>query len=273
MKFGGRVVGVGIATVLLAAAIGWEATHRLQAASATDEVERRASASLATPGATGALWFCPLVASTTGIERATLRLSMEPQRPSIAGTNNAGTNKAGTNKAGTNIAGTNNAGKTDSAIADASVVISLRGPAGEIAKSARTVPAEGTRVLVTEILGTVNTQTLPSMAAVVESADPSVIVEASLGAGTGFVRCATAVSDQWFVAEGATVLGAVMEVALFNPFPGNALVDLRFWTERGAARPTALQGLVVPGGSLRIVNVGDFVRRRERVAMEITARG
>jgi Family of unknown function (DUF5719) len=241
MKLGGRVIGLGLAAILLAAGVGWEVTRGDATRVSLDESERRPAASLATTDATGTLWFCPLVASTSGVAQASLRLSREPgaQTPTVGSI----------------------------------VTISLRGPAGEMVEAQRTVPSAGLVVPITDLLGEVNLETLPSIATVVESSDRSVIVEASLGAkSNGFVPCATTVSAQWFVAEGSTVLGTTMELALFNPFPGNALIDLRFWTERGAARPTALQGLVIPGGAIRIVSVGDFVRRRERVAVEISSR-
>jgi hypothetical protein len=243
-RVGGRIIGLGIAAVLLAGAIGWEASGGSRTSETVNETDRRSAASLATSDATGSLWFCPLVASTSGLSGASVRLTVEPGRKSPTG--------------------------------GSAVAISLRGPAGVISENKRSVPAGGLIVSILDLVGErndLNIETLPSIAAVIESSDPAVLVEASLGTkSNGFVPCATTVSQQWFVADGTTLLGTKMELALFNPFPGNALVDLRFWTERGAARPTALQGLVVPGGAIRIVNIGDFVRRRERVAVEIGLR-
>jgi hypothetical protein len=241
MRFGGRVIALSIAAALLAGAVGWEATRASKVVD-DDEVIRRSAASLASSDATGALWFCPLTASTSGVKGASIRLSRDPSR--------------------------------NPKPVESSVTISLRGPAGQMREAQRSVPTSGLLVPVIDLLGSdVSIETLPSIAAIIESSDPAILVEASLGAkSNGFVPCSATVSDKWIVADGSTVLGATMELALFNPFPGNALIDLRFWSERGVARPTALQGLVVPGGSLRIVNVGDFVRRRERVAVEIASR-
>ncbi|HEV3401237.1 MAG TPA: DUF5719 family protein, partial [Acidimicrobiales bacterium] len=59
---------------------------------------------------------------------------------------------------------------------------------------------------------------------------------------------------------------------LFNPFPDDALLDLVFGTEEGQVTPQALTGLSVRGEGMAVVNVGEFVQRREQVTAAVTAR-
>jgi hypothetical protein len=90
--------------------------------------------------------------------------------------------------------------------------------------------------------------------------------------GSSASPCASAASDSWYFADGSTRREATMVLALFNPFPDNAIADMSFATDQGRSVPRALQGLVVPARSLIVRNVGEFVRRRETLATSITVR-
>ena len=48
-----------------------------------------------------------------------------------------------------------------------------------------------------------------------------------------FRSCARGGSDRWYFGGGTTVLGANLTLWLFNPFPGDAVVDLSFSTDTG----------------------------------------
>jgi hypothetical protein len=232
----GRPTILGLSLALVAGAGFWQYTATGQTETALGSEPRVAS--VAETGSRGAVWFCPLVASTAENAQASLRITrfLEGDEP-------------------------------------VTVQTTLYGPAGEIARSTDTIDVGAVQVGVASLLRTSDTGTLPSIAATVESDDVGIIVEASLGANSsGFVPCATAVAPRWYLPVGSTRLQHNTELALFNPFPGTAIVDLQFWSERGAARPTALQGVAVPGHGLRIVELGDFVRRRERLATEVTVR-
>lgn len=95
-------------------------------------------------------------------------------------------------------------------------------------------------------------------------------VTGSLGSSAS--PCASAASDRWYFADGSTRREATMVLALFNPFPDNAIADMSFTTDQGRSVPRALQGLVVPARSLVVRNIGDFVRRRETLATSISVR-
>ena len=71
----------------------------------------------------------------------------------------------------------------------------------------------------------------------------------------------------WYFAAGTTERGAEDNVALFNPFPDDAIVDLTFATDAGFIAPADLQAVVVPRRSRLTVPVGNFVRRQAQVAL------
>lgn len=84
--------------------------------------------------------------------------------------------------------------------------------------------------------------------------------------------CASTSSDEWHFAWGDTSRDARSFVALFNPFPGDAVVDITAVTDDGVREPRALTGLVVPGGSVVLADVGAEVRRRDHVSITVEAR-
>ncbi len=90
--------------------------------------------------------------------------------------------------------------------------------------------------------------------------------------GDTVAPCASTASAHWYFADGVTTKDATEGLFLFNPFPDDAVVDLVFGTEDGSVTPQGLTGLAVQGGTAAIVNVGDFVQRREQVTAAITTR-
>lgn len=117
----------------------------------------------------------------------------------------------------------------------------------------------------------------------VANANPGVIVE---GRGSPIVvthllrgngdtaagPCARGGADHWYFGGGSTVLGSNLTLWLFNPFAGDAVVDLSFSTDAGNEAPNEFQGLVVPGRTRLAVPIESAVRRRTVVAAEVTAR-
>jgi hypothetical protein len=165
--------------------------------------------------------------------------------------------------------------------ADATVVIA--NPARHALKGELTVvPNEGERTVKSVTVPALGRATVrlqdvakaPFAAAVVELDGGEAVVEQTVSGALGDSAspCAPSASERWYFADGATTREATLLLALFNPFPENAIADLTFATDQGRAVPAALQGLVVPGRSLVVRNVGDFVRRREFVAGSIAVR-
>lgn len=90
--------------------------------------------------------------------------------------------------------------------------------------------------------------------------------------GHSAAPCVTSASPEWHVADGSTARDATMTLALFNPFPEDAIADLSFATDQGRAVPADFQGIVVPALRVVAVDVGAHVRRRELVAATVSAR-
>lgn len=114
----------------------------------------------------------------------------------------------------------------------------------------------------------------PAVAALVEVDGGGVAVGHELvgptGADTG--PCASAPSSEWYLAWGDTSRDARYLLALFNPFPDDAVLDLEFATDEGSRVPSAFEGLVVPGRSVVVADVGAEVTRRDQVAARVVAR-
>ena len=119
----------------------------------------------------------------------------------------------------------------------------------------------------------------PYAAALVELDGGDVVVEHQVSGPQGFstAPCASSASDRWYLAEGSTAREGAnpedrMLLALYNPFPEDAIVDLAFSHESGRSVPSNFTGLVVKGGALRVVSVGEHVRRRAHISMTAVAR-
>jgi plastocyanin len=100
------------------------------------------------------------------------------------------------------------------------------------------------------------------------------VVEQSVSGpyGDAVGPCASAASPVWHFANGTTAREDAMYLALFNPFPDDAIVDLSFSTDQGRAVPSAFTGVVVRGGGLTVLDVAQHVRRRDAVAATVRAR-
>lgn len=114
----------------------------------------------------------------------------------------------------------------------------------------------------------------PEPGVVVESRGaPVVVTHTVAGSGDlGAAPCARGSRSEWWFAGGTTVLGAQNWITLFNPYPGDAVVDLEFLTDQGVDAPGEVQGLVVPSTSRLTVPVHETVRRRAVVATHVSTR-
>ncbi|HEX2850147.1 MAG TPA: DUF5719 family protein [Acidimicrobiales bacterium] len=111
-------------------------------------------------------------------------------------------------------------------------------------------------------------------AALVDLDQGGVAVEYAISSSASIstAPCASSASGDWYLADGSTERDDSMLLTLFNPFPDDAIVDLSFATDQGRAEPSEFQGIVVKGGRLAVVNVGDHVRRRANIAVTASAR-
>jgi hypothetical protein len=116
--------------------------------------------------------------------------------------------------------------------------------------------------------------TAETVSALVEVDGGGVAVEHAVAgpSGSGVAPCSTEASGSWYLPNGVTERDAREVLAVFNPFPADAVVDLSFSTDTGRVNPPAGQGLPIPARSTVYVNVQDIVRRQAIAAAEVTAR-
>jgi hypothetical protein len=90
--------------------------------------------------------------------------------------------------------------------------------------------------------------------------------------GRSLGACASEPSARWFFPSATTRPGARLVMALFNPFPSDAVVDIGFETDDGARTPQPYQGLVVPAERVVALEVSDVVTLRNEMATTVTVR-
>ncbi|MFM7060170.1 MAG: DUF5719 family protein [Actinomycetes bacterium] len=141
-------------------------------------------------------------------------------------------------------------------------------PIPPVTRTVTVGPAAEVRIPVSELVRDAN----PGV--VVEGSGAPIVVTHLLrgGGDTAAGACARGGSDRWFFGGGSTVLGSNLTLWLFNPFPGDAVVDLSFSTDTGNEAPNEFQGLVVPGRTRLAVALDAGVRRRTVVAAEVRTR-
>ncbi|MBK5288964.1 MAG: hypothetical protein JJE46_10895 [Acidimicrobiia bacterium] len=150
----------------------------------------------------------------------------------------------------------------------ARVTVFPGGDAARVAKQYRVAPGGVTRVRVADIA------TVAEPGVVVELRGGRAAVEhmVSRGQDRALGPCAREPAPVWRFAGGTTGKGAELWVALFNPFPDDAIVDLSAISGDGVRSPGALQGIVVPQYSRVSVPVHRDLPRVDLVALEVATR-
>lgn len=90
--------------------------------------------------------------------------------------------------------------------------------------------------------------------------------------GRGMAPCASASAATWYFPAGSTRKGAREILSIFNPFPGDAVVDITFATEAGSRSPQIYDGLVVPSGTVLPVDITGVVTLFDSVSADINVR-
>ncbi|MGH9282224.1 MAG: DUF5719 family protein, partial [Acidimicrobiales bacterium] len=111
----------------------------------------------------------------------------------------------------------------------------------------------------------------PHAAALVQLDRGQVVAELVVGgpSESDATPCSSRASDRWYFADGVTAKDATLSLALFNPFPDDARVDLSFSTDQGRAEPSAFRPVLVPARSIVVKDIGQHVRRREAIATTV----
>ncbi len=151
---------------------------------------------------------------------------------------------------------------------DVTITVMPGGDAAPKSEQLRLAPGEETRVRVADILET------PEPGVVVEAAGGRVVVSHELtdGDDLAVAPCTRTTATDWYFASGTTVDGTAQNLALFNPFGDDAIVDITFLTDTGVQEPDGLQAVVVPRRSRITIPVQDSVLRQQRVATHVSAR-
>ncbi|MHB1137562.1 MAG: DUF5719 family protein [Microthrixaceae bacterium] len=147
--------------------------------------------------------------------------------------------------------------------------LSAFGAEGQVGSFATEVnPGEVAAIDVNESFGTVG------LSVMVESESGALVVEHRLGTPTAVdsVPCATTSSGAWFFPSQSTLRGATAQLVLFNPFSGDASVDITFATSDGVRIPGEWAGLVVRAGSSRVVDLSQFASVRDQFSVSVKAR-
>ena len=151
---------------------------------------------------------------------------------------------------------------------DVTITVMPGGDAAPKSEQLRLAPGEEARVRVADILET------PEPGVVVEAAGGRAVVSHELSDGDDLTvePCTRTTGTDWYFASGTTVEGTAQNLALFNPFADDAIVDITFLTDTGVQEPDGLQAVVVPRRSRITIPVQDSVLRQQRVATHVSAR-
>ena len=114
----------------------------------------------------------------------------------------------------------------------------------------------------------------PFAAALVESTGGQVVATHRLDGrlGSSYGPCASAPSTRWLFPGGTTRFLAQEVLAVFNPFPDAAVLDITFTAEDGKRSPVEFQGKVVPPGSLSVLQIADVVTVRQQLSTDVHVR-
>ncbi len=132
--------------------------------------------------------------------------------------------------------------------------------------------------IVLELPANASTQFVPSSVATSEVVGtvidivgvPGVVSHRVLTAGGSAAgTCASATSETWYFADAVTTRDATSVIALLNPFSEDVVFSMSFQTSTRTREPEDLRAAVVPGHSILLVDVGEYVSREPNVAVSI----
>jgi len=89
--------------------------------------------------------------------------------------------------------------------------------------------------------------------------------------GRDVAPCQSRAGDSWMLPAGASTRDAIFTLAIYNPYAGDARVDLAFTTEDSVREPADLQGLAIAPGAVVAVDVSALVTERAVIATTVAA--
>ncbi len=89
---------------------------------------------------------------------------------------------------------------------------------------------------------------------------------------TDSVNCLTTTSSSWHFAALSTRRDARANLYLLNPYPDDAVVDLSVVADDRRRNPVAYTGVVVPPGTLKVLDLSSEVTRRHQISLSVNVR-
>lgn len=83
------------------------------------------------------------------------------------------------------------------------------------------------------------------------------------------ITCPNVSTKVWLLGGGTTVGQSPLDLVLFNPFPEDATVELRFVSENGAEPLTELEDVAVPAGTVRVIDIEALLPSRLHLAVAV----
>ncbi|MGZ4785153.1 MAG: DUF5719 family protein, partial [Acidimicrobiales bacterium] len=112
--------------------------------------------------------------------------------------------------------------------------------------------------------------------AIVEADGGEVVVSHVLTGptGTSTAACSSSPSASWYFPSGNSEKASASHqvLALFNPFPSDAVVAVTFDTDEGARAPVNFSAIVIPGHSIMPLDIGSTVTLRTQIATTVSVR-
>jgi hypothetical protein len=90
--------------------------------------------------------------------------------------------------------------------------------------------------------------------------------------GRAIASCSSSPSSNWYLPSGTTRPGTRQLLALFNPFPSDAVATITFATDAGVRSPNQWNPVVVPSGTVQVLDVTPVVTLRTQIATSIAVR-
>lgn len=147
--------------------------------------------------------------------------------------------------------------------------VHLEVPGGQEHDVGVDVPAEGRAVVEeTSVVGSA----AADVAATVLLEGGGVAAEQEIAGplGRALVPCSSRASRTWYFGAGSTAGGSRLLIALYDPLPTSAIVNVSFLTPGGPLVPYDYQGMVVPAGGQVVLDAGTHAQDSALLAAVVT---
>lgn len=89
--------------------------------------------------------------------------------------------------------------------------------------------------------------------------------------GVAAAACSARASGEWLFPQGSSADGFNQRLVVYNPFPGDAVVRITFFTPGGPRTRAALSDVAVPSGRATTITVNRFILQQPVLATQVSA--